>query len=45
MTRNQYGVYEILVKPTSDGKVAIPHGSKVKVKSLSFLKYICWSLK
>jgi 1,4-alpha-glucan branching enzyme len=31
MTRNQYGVYEVLVKPLSNGKVAIPHGSKVKV--------------
>lgn len=32
MTRNQYGVFEILVEPTQDGKVAIPHGSKIKVK-------------
>lgn len=32
MTRNKYGVFEILVDPTSDGKVAIPHGSKIKVK-------------
>lgn len=32
MTRNEFGVFEILVEPTKDGKVAIPHGSKVKVK-------------
>ena len=31
MTRNQYGVYEIVVRPLANGKVAIPHGSKVKV--------------
>lgn len=31
MTRNKYGVFEILVGPTADGKVAIPHGSKIKV--------------
>ncbi|KAG0758859.1 hypothetical protein G6F16_000510 [Rhizopus arrhizus] len=31
MTRNQYGVFEIMIKPTKDGKVAIPHGSKVKI--------------
>ena len=31
MTRNKYGVFEILVDPNADGKVAIPHGSKIKV--------------
>ncbi|KAL7308829.1 alpha-1,4-glucan branching enzyme [Mucor circinelloides] len=31
MTRNKYGVFEILVDPTTDGKVAIPHGSKIKI--------------
>lgn len=35
MTRNKYGVFEILVDPTADGKVAIPHGSKIKVKFAS----------
>lgn len=32
MTRNKYGVFEILVKALAKRKVAIPHGSKVKVK-------------
>ncbi|KAI8073714.1 1,4-alpha-glucan-branching enzyme GBE1 [Thamnidium elegans] len=31
MTRNKYGVFEILVKPLAKRKVAIPHGSKVKI--------------
>jgi hypothetical protein len=31
MTRNQYGVFEITVKPNAKGQVAIPHGSKIKV--------------
>lgn len=31
MTRNKYGVFEILVKPLANKKVAIPHGSKIKV--------------
>ncbi|RCH92382.1 alpha-1,4-glucan branching enzyme [Rhizopus stolonifer] len=30
MTRNKYGVFEILIEP-KDGKVAIPHQSKVKI--------------
>lgn len=37
MTRNKYGVFEILVKPLAKGKVAIPHGSKVKVKQKSLV--------
>lgn len=35
MTRNKYGVFEILIEP-KDGKVAIPHQSKVKVHTLIF---------
>lgn len=31
MTRNQYGVFEIIVEPNANGQVAIPHGSKIKV--------------
>lgn len=32
MKRNEFGVFEITVPPTKDGKVAIPHESKIKVK-------------
>ncbi|CAO3630115.1 unnamed protein product [Cunninghamella blakesleeana] len=31
MKRNQYGVFEIAIPPTKDGKPAIPHNSKVKI--------------
>lgn len=33
MTRNKYGVFEILVEPTVDGQVAIHHGSKIKAST------------
>lgn len=38
MTRNKYGVFEILVEPLAKRKVAIPHGSKVKVKRKKKIK-------
>ncbi|KAI9307970.1 1,4-alpha-glucan-branching enzyme GBE1 [Cunninghamella echinulata] len=31
MKRDQYGVFEIVIPPTVDGKPAIPHNSKVKI--------------
>ena len=31
MTRDPYGVWEITIPPTADGKVAIPHDSKIKI--------------
>ncbi|VBB83794.1 Putative Glycoside Hydrolase Family 13 [Podospora comata] len=31
MTRNDFGVFEITIPPTSDGKAAIPHNSKIKI--------------
>ncbi|KAK0741683.1 alpha-glucan branching enzyme [Apiosordaria backusii] len=31
MKRNDFGVFEITVPPTADGKPAIPHNSKIKI--------------
>jgi 1,4-alpha-glucan branching enzyme len=31
MTRDAFGVWEIVIPPTADGKVAIPHDSKIKI--------------
>ncbi len=31
MTKNQFGVFELTIPPTADGKPAIPHNSKIKV--------------
>ncbi|AOW02445.1 1,4-alpha-glucan-branching enzyme [Yarrowia lipolytica] len=31
MTRDEYGLWSVTVPPTSDGQVAIPHNSKVKL--------------
>ncbi|KAG9054096.1 alpha-1,4-glucan branching enzyme [Serendipita sp. 407] len=31
MTRDQFGVWEIVIPATADGKVAIPHDSKIKI--------------
>jgi len=33
MTKNQYGVWEIVLPPKGPGEPAIPHDSKVKVSS------------
>lgn len=32
MTKNEYGVWEITIPPTSTGECAIPHDSKIKVR-------------
>lgn len=34
MKKNDFGVFEIVVKALKGGKVAIPHNSKVKVRHL-----------
>lgn len=31
MKKNEFGVFEITIPPTADGKPAIPHNSKIKV--------------
>ncbi|KAI7905369.1 1,4-alpha-glucan-branching enzyme GBE1 [Cokeromyces recurvatus] len=31
MVKDKFGVFSITVPPTKDGKVAIPHGSKIKI--------------
>ena len=31
MTKNEFGIWEIIVPPTATGECAIPHDSKVKV--------------
>lgn len=33
MKKNEYGVFEITVPPTADGKPAIPHNSKIKAST------------
>ena len=33
MTKNEYGVFELTIPPTADGKPAIPHNSKIKVST------------
>ncbi|CAL1701236.1 unnamed protein product [Somion occarium] len=35
MQRNEFGVWSITVPPTSDGKVAIPHDSKLKISMVT----------
>jgi len=34
MSKNQYGVFEIVVPPKADGQAAIPHNSKIKVRNI-----------
>lgn len=31
MTKNDFGVWEVVVKATKKGELAIPHNSKIKV--------------
>ncbi|GAA5981168.1 hypothetical protein JCM11641_003133 [Rhodosporidiobolus odoratus] len=31
MTKDQFGVFEVVVKPSKQGEAAIPHGSKIKI--------------
>ena len=33
MKKNQYGVFEITIPPTPDGKPVIPHNSMIKVRT------------
>jgi 1,4-alpha-glucan branching enzyme len=32
MKKNDFGVFELTIPPTADGKPAIPHNSKIKVR-------------
>lgn len=38
MTKNDFGTFEITL-PAKDGQAAIPHNSKVKVRSLSIASF------
>jgi 1,4-alpha-glucan branching enzyme len=40
MTRNEYGVWEITIPPNSNGEPAIPHDSKLKVRTIASLRRI-----
>ena len=33
MTKNEYGVWTLTVPPNSNGQLAIPHNSKIKVSA------------
>jgi hypothetical protein len=35
MTKNDFGVWEVVVKATKKGQLAIPHNSKIKVESFA----------
>lgn len=32
MEKDQYGIWEVIIPPNSDGTCAIPHNSKIKVR-------------
>lgn len=34
MKKNEYGVFELTLPPIENGQAAIPHNSKIKVRSL-----------